>query len=72
MVSGALGSLAQVVPPVRDGGATVLAMVATVQGARDAVAAGADGIIAQGAEAGGQRAEIVADGSLRRSSERSR
>jgi nitronate monooxygenase len=46
---------APVASATRAAGARLLAMVTTVDEARQAVASGADGIIAQGAEAGGHR-----------------
>jgi nitronate monooxygenase len=64
VVTTGLGDPAEIADIARDHGAPVLAMVASVDEARRACASGADGIIAQGAEAGGHRAsfEVPADG----------
>ncbi len=59
VITTGLGDPAPVVPLARDAGLPVLAMVATVADARTAVASGADGIIAQGGEAGGHRSNFA-------------
>jgi nitronate monooxygenase len=56
VVSGALGDPSPLVPLARDAGAPLMSMVTTVDEARAHAAAGADVIVAQGAEAGGHRA----------------
>ena len=58
IVSTGLGDPAPVVPLARAAGAPVLAMVATVADAVQAVESGADVIVAQGAEAGGHRSNF--------------
>jgi nitronate monooxygenase len=55
VVSAALGDPAPLVPLARGAGVPLLAMVTTVEEARRSVEAGADVVIAQGAEAGGHR-----------------
>ena len=55
VISFALGSPAPWVERVHAGGALVIAAVTTVAEAEEAVAAGADVVVAQGAEAGGHR-----------------
>jgi nitronate monooxygenase len=57
---------APLIDMARTAGVPVLAMVSSVAEARRAVAAGADGVIAQGAESGGHRS-IFADGETVRS-----
>jgi len=66
VVAVGLGDPAPVVPLARAAGAPVIAMVATVEEARRAVASGADALVAQGAEAGGHRTsfEVDPDGSV--------
>ncbi len=54
-----LGDPAPVVPLAREAGVPVIAMVATVDDARTAVASGADVIVAQGGEAGGHRSDFT-------------
>jgi nitronate monooxygenase len=56
VVSGALGDPSPLVPLARSAGAPLMSMAATVEEARAHAAAGADVIVAQGAEAGGHRA----------------
>ena len=56
VVSVALGNPSSLVGLARDAGAPLVSMVTTVEEARAHVAAGADVIVAQGAEAGGHRA----------------
>lgn len=58
VVSVGLGDPGPVVPLARAAGAPVIAMAATVADARQAEAAGADAIVAQGAEAGGHRSNF--------------
>jgi nitronate monooxygenase len=58
IVSTGLGDPAPVVPLARAAGAPVLAMVATVADAVQAVESGADVIVAQGSEAGGHRSNF--------------
>jgi nitronate monooxygenase len=58
MVSTALGDPAPVLARLRSAGTPVLVMVTTPGEARRAAAAGAAGIIAQGAEAGGHRSSF--------------
>jgi nitronate monooxygenase len=58
VVSVALGDPAPLVALARDAGVPVISMVTTVAEARAHVAAGADVIVAQGAEAGGHRATL--------------
>ena len=53
------------VPIARAAGVPLLAMVTSVADARRAVAAGADGVIAQGSEAGGHRSAFAAGETLR-------
>jgi nitronate monooxygenase len=55
VVSSALGDPSPLVPLAREAGAPLLSMAATVEEARAHAAAGADVIVAQGAEAGGHR-----------------
>jgi nitronate monooxygenase len=55
VVSAALGDPAPVAALARAAGAPLLLMVSSVEEARRSVAAGADALIAQGAEAGGHR-----------------
>jgi nitronate monooxygenase len=66
VISCGLGDPAPVVEPARAAGAPVIAMVASVDDARRAVASGADAIVAQGAEAGGHRSDfaVADDGSV--------
>jgi nitronate monooxygenase len=56
VVSGALGDPSPLVSLARAAGAPLMSMAATVEEARAHAAAGADVIVAQGAEAGGHRA----------------
>ena len=56
VVSSALGDPSPLVPLAREAGAPLVSMAATVEEARAHVAAGAEVIVAQGAEAGGHRA----------------
>ena len=56
VVSGALGDPSPLVPLAREAGAPLVSMAASVEEARAHAAAGADVIVAQGAEAGGHRA----------------
>ena len=58
VVATGLGDPAPVVELARAHGAPVVAMVATVEDARRAVASGADVLVAQGAEAGGHRSNF--------------
>ena len=64
IVSTGLGDPAPLIQLARAAGAPVIAMVATVADARQAVASGADVIVAQGSEAGGHRSnfEVPASG----------
>jgi nitronate monooxygenase len=55
------------IPLVRRAGIPLLAMVTSPEDARRAVAAGADGVIAQGSEAGGHRSAYAAGGDAERS-----
>lgn len=59
VVSTGLGDPAPVVPLARAAGVPVIAMVATVADAVQAVASGADVIVAQGSEAGGHRSNFT-------------
>ncbi len=59
VITTGLGDPAPVVPLARAAGLPLLAMVATVADARTAAASGADGIIAQGGEAGGHRSNFA-------------
>src|SRR5262245_35230386 len=59
VVSIGMGDPAPAVPLARAAGAPVIAMCATVEDARTAVASGADAIVAQGSEAGGHRANFT-------------
>ena len=61
-----LGNPESIMDLARDVGAPVIAMVATVDDAREAVDAGADVVVAQGAEAGGHRSNfaVAEDGSV--------
>jgi nitronate monooxygenase len=59
VVSFALGDPAPLVPRLRTAGVRVFATVTTVDEARQVVAAGVDGVIAQGAEAGGHRSTFT-------------
>jgi nitronate monooxygenase len=56
---------APAVPIARAAGIPLLAMVTSVADARRAVAAGADGVIAQGSEAGGHRSAFAAGENIR-------
>ena len=58
VVSGALGDPAPLAELARDAGAPLISMVTSVEEARAHAAAGADVIVAQGAEAGGHRATL--------------
>jgi nitronate monooxygenase len=58
VVSAALGDPAPLQPLARRAGVPLLAMVTTVEEARRSVEAGADVVIAQGAEAGGHRSSF--------------
>lgn len=60
VVSFALGDPAPLVPQLRSAGVRVFATVTTVEEARQVVAAGVDGVIAQGSEAGGHRSTFTA------------
>ena len=60
IVSFALGDPAPLIPQLRAAGVRVFAMVTTVAEARQVVEAGVDGVIAQGAEAGGHRSTFTA------------
>jgi nitronate monooxygenase len=64
VVGGALGDPRPLAAAARGAGAPLLAMVSTADEARRSVAAGADALIAQGAEAGGHRTafEVPPDG----------
>ncbi|MCU0306952.1 MAG: nitronate monooxygenase [Thermoleophilia bacterium] len=66
VVSVGLGDPSPLVPLARAAGAPVVAMAATVEEAVRWAAAGADVVVAQGAEAGGHRstAEVAPDGSV--------
>jgi nitronate monooxygenase len=59
VISTGLGDPAPVVPLARAAGVPVVAMVATVADAVQAVASGADAIVAQGGEAGGHRSNFT-------------
>lgn len=59
VVSVGLGDPAPVIDLARRAGAPVVAMVATVADARQAVASGADVLVAQGGEAGGHRSNFA-------------
>lgn len=59
VITTGLGDPAPVAPIIRDAGLPLLAMVATVADAETAVSSGADGIIAQGGEAGGHRSNFA-------------
>jgi nitronate monooxygenase len=58
IVSTGLGDPVSVIPLARAAGAPVIAMVATVADAVQAVESGADAIVAQGSEAGGHRSNF--------------
>lgn len=60
VVSFALGDPAPLVPRLRAAGVRVFATVTTVEEARQVLAAGVDGVVAQGAEAGGHRSTFTA------------
>lgn len=62
VVSAALGDPAPLAAIAREAGLPLLAMVSTVEEARRAVAAGADAVMAQGAEAGGHRGVFEHEG----------
>jgi nitronate monooxygenase len=64
VVSAALGDPAPLAPLAREAGAPLIAMVSTVEEAVGSVAAGADVVIAQGAEAGGHRTTFEIDDDL--------
>lgn len=59
VVSFALGDPAPLVARLRTAGIRVFTMVTTIDEARQVVAAGVDGLIAQGAEAGGHRSTFA-------------
>jgi nitronate monooxygenase len=58
ILAGALGDPTPLVPAAREIGADVWAMVTTVDEARRVAAAGADVVVAQGAEAGGHQSTL--------------
>ena len=60
VVTTAMGDPAPVAAAARAAGAPLIAMVSTAEEARRSAAAGADAVIAQGAEAGGHRATFAA------------
>jgi nitronate monooxygenase len=64
VVGAALGDPAVLAPLARGAGAPLVAMVSTAEEARRSVAAGADAVIAQGAEAGGHRTTFDVDAGL--------
>ena len=64
VASAALGDPAPLAPLARDAGVPLLAMVSSVAEAVQAVASGADVIVAQGMEAGGHRTTFAPDAGL--------
>ena len=64
VVSGALGDPAVLAPLASEAGVPLVAMVSSADEARASVAAGADVVVAQGAEAGGHRTTFDVSGEL--------